>query len=217
MKNKKGFTLVEVISVLAILAIIMLVAFPNFSSMINKSKTKYSGTARVMLKSAAKMYVNNNIAEVNTCISANSSNGCCIPIGKLIAYEYLDSDSDFKDSNGDKIPDNRCISVTKSTGSSGSEYIYDLDTERTATGDYYPPVLVLKKGANPADLDTVTAASLQEYESTYTVVANETLNADGIKKTITRGNNEKVLLIEYTATDTSGNKAIPLKVKLTLE
>ncbi len=39
-KNKKGFTLIELIIVLAVMAIIALIAIPNFSAVRENSKTK---------------------------------------------------------------------------------------------------------------------------------------------------------------------------------
>jgi len=222
MNNKKGFTLVEVISVFAILAIIMLIAFPNFSKMTNQAKSKYSNNTKVIIESAAKMYVNNNIEEVNTGITNSGSNGYCIPLGKLIAYEFLDSDSDFKDSNGDPIPDSRCVLVTKTTNNNGkTEYSYNLDTETESTEDYLPPVIKIsgKIGDNDCS-NNMTVTSLEQFENNCIVTAedkpgNTNITVDG--PSLSRGINEKKLLLEYNATDAAGNKAIPLKVLLTIE
>lgn len=210
MKNEKGFTLVEVMAVMIIMMIIMIMAFPNFTEMTKSAKGSYDINTQKFIKNAARMYVNNNIDEF-------TNNGTYdLPVGKLIAYEYLDSD--IKNYSGNNpISDNTIVVVTRGLENGKTKFTYAIDTTRTATGDYYPPVLTLKKGTEVVNPDTVTATTLQEYESMYTVVANETLNSDGIKKVITRGYSEKILLIEYTATDTSGNKAIPLKVKLTIE
>ena len=41
MKNKNGFTLVELLAVIAILAILILIALPNVIGMVNKAKKKY--------------------------------------------------------------------------------------------------------------------------------------------------------------------------------
>ena len=107
--NRKGFTLVELLSVIAIITIMMLVSFPNFSSLTNKANKKYDNTVKVLLKNAAKIYVNNNRLEIDEILQ--TSEKYCIPIGKLMAYEYLDSD--LKSTDGNLIDKDNCINISK--------------------------------------------------------------------------------------------------------
>lgn len=56
MKNKKGFTLVELLAVIAILAILVVLAIPNVISMVEKSRKSLAETSAKSLVSTAKNY-----------------------------------------------------------------------------------------------------------------------------------------------------------------
>ena len=100
MKKNKGFTLVELLGVLVITMLLLLLAFPNFSNLTNKAKSNYDSTTRVLIKSAATMYVNNNMQKIENAINNSQDGIICIPLGTLVANEYLDSD--LEDSQGNK-------------------------------------------------------------------------------------------------------------------
>lgn len=112
MRNKKGFTLVELLAVMVLLILLILVAFPNFSEISEQSRNKYDNTVNVLLKSAASMYVNNHNTEMNTALTTTSSE-YCLTIGKLIRQEYLDTD--IKDSKGTEIKPEYCVIIKKKT------------------------------------------------------------------------------------------------------
>ena len=50
MKNKKGFTLVELLAVIAILAILVIIALPNVMGMFNEAKKKYNDPDRNIIR-----------------------------------------------------------------------------------------------------------------------------------------------------------------------
>ena len=57
LKNKKGFTLIEIIVVIVILAVLMAVAVPSVISYMNEGKnTKYQTVARAVLINAQTEY-----------------------------------------------------------------------------------------------------------------------------------------------------------------
>ena len=112
MKNKKGFTLVELLAVMLLLILLILIAFPNFPKLSSQAKNKYDNTVNVLLRSAASMYVNNHTPEMNSVLTTTSSE-YCLTIGKLIRQEYLDSE--IKDSKGTEILPEYCIIVKKKT------------------------------------------------------------------------------------------------------
>ena len=60
MKNRKGFTMVELLGAVVILGILMMVAIPSVSSLIKGSKNKYYISQKKNLESAAKSYYGNN-------------------------------------------------------------------------------------------------------------------------------------------------------------
>ena len=115
MRNKKGFTLVELIVVMFILLLLVLTAFPNFAGLSSNAKNKYDNTVCVLLKSAASMYVNNHLSEFN--VQSKK-----ITVGKLIDSEFLDAD--IKDSQGNEISRDDEITVTRTVNNGVTEYTY---------------------------------------------------------------------------------------------
>ena len=221
MKNKKGFTLTELLAVLVILALLMTLAFPNFANLTSKAKANYDRSSQVLIKSAAKMYVNNNLEEVKKSIQEKGS--YCLPIGKLVAYEYLDAD--LKKANNQPFDNDECIIVTKTE----QTYQYNLDSNIKATGDYLPPIITIT-GTNCKSIMDVN--SYTEFDNNCKVKATDNVNsakefkkikenellAQGnemsLRKTVFEEKNK--IYIIYDATDSSGNKALPLKVELIL-
>jgi prepilin-type N-terminal cleavage/methylation domain-containing protein len=56
LKNKRGFTLIELIVVLAVLAVIMSIAIPRFIGVQNKAKADADQATLEMIAKAAEMY-----------------------------------------------------------------------------------------------------------------------------------------------------------------
>lgn len=230
MKNKNGFTLVELLAVVVILMIIVLLAFPNFYTISNSYRSKYDATTRILLKNAASMYVNNNIDDVRKEIQANGS--LCLPIGKLIAYEYLESD--LKDSSGE-INKNRCITVRKTYSDGKEKFEYDLNTNTVATNDFYPPIVYITSknkevyecgqtmditrnqfNQSAGEKATDKFISFIETNCTIGVSDNVDLNIEP-KAAISTNSNDTRFFIRYEAVDSSGNKALPLKVEVRIK
>lgn len=65
LKNRKGFTLIELIVVLAVLAIIMAIAVPRFLGVQEQAKKDADTTTAAMIGKAAELYaVTNNVSTV---------------------------------------------------------------------------------------------------------------------------------------------------------
>lgn len=220
MKNSKGFTLVELMAVLVILALIATLAFPNFSKLTENAKSNYDVSTKIMLKNAARMYVTNNTAEVEKYLQNNGSS-YCLPVGKLVAYEYLDSEIDLKDKDGNPVEDNACIVITKS----GKTYQYDTSLVQKADGDYRPPVITI---TGTGCKSVMSVNSYTDFDNNCTVKAVDNINTNTkifkpIKEKETDSNLSKVVVqennkifITYSATDSANNKSVPLQVQLTL-
>lgn len=216
--NKKGFTITELIAVMTLLAIIVAISFPNFSSLTKKAKSNYDSSTKVFLKNAASMYVNNNTSEVDTYLQTNST--LCVPIGKLIAYEYLDSD--LKDSSGNALNERQCINITKTTTNGKTKYNYNVDNNDTvsASTDYIPPVISFSNKTGESNCSsfmnitaTTKASIISEFKSKCEIQVRDNIDTSltaNLKTTI----KNKKLFLEYNSADTAGNKAIPLKITL---
>ena len=98
MKNKSGFTLVELLAVIAILAILVIIALPNVINMYNSAKKQtFLTEARTIYKEAQKKYVSESILGNN--VNTISSNGNKLDLtGNKIDYDIkLDSAGNITD------------------------------------------------------------------------------------------------------------------------
>lgn len=85
--NRKGFTLIEVIMVIAIIAILSIILAPNVMVLINKNNERSCEKLIDNIKSAAKMYVNQNKYELGFDCDDNKTKG--ITLQTLVDAGYL--------------------------------------------------------------------------------------------------------------------------------
>jgi len=86
--NNKGFTLVELLAVVAILVIIMMIALPNISSAIERTKTKQNKAVEKVIVTAGNLYVSDH---KNSIMNESSSN-YCFNVATLVSNDYLDEE-----------------------------------------------------------------------------------------------------------------------------
>ena len=98
MKNKKGFTLVELLAVIAILAILVIIAIPNVLKMFNDAKkNSFLTEAKTVYSEAGKKYISDSITspgnnEYVYCKSKTDSLNLLSLSGREINY-YIKTDS----------------------------------------------------------------------------------------------------------------------------
>ena len=93
MKNKKGFTLVELLAVIVILAVILVIAIPRILDVIDSSKlSSFESSARMIISDAEKQYAINKVNGLEEEIS-------CENTSKLNSNEYSNCEITF-DSEG---------------------------------------------------------------------------------------------------------------------
>ena len=97
MKNKNGFTLVELLAVIAILAILILIALPNVIGMVNKAKrsTFETQVRKVAQVSQQKLFTAGNSEKTFDCndlLSGNSFSDCTATVeGSSVSIDALGS------------------------------------------------------------------------------------------------------------------------------
>ena len=93
MKNKKGFTLVELLAVIVILAVILVIAIPMILDVIDSSKlSSFESSARMIISDAEKQYAINKVNGIEEELS-------CENTSKLNNNEYSNCEITF-DSEG---------------------------------------------------------------------------------------------------------------------
>ena len=105
MKNKKGFTLVELLAVIAILAILVIIALPNVINMYNRAqKQMFLTKAKKVYSESEKKYLTNAISGKNTKIINSEDSSKLDMTGKKLQYCVILNSSgkvtDMKVSNG---------------------------------------------------------------------------------------------------------------------
>ena len=87
MKNKKGFTLVELLAVIAILAILVVIALPNVINMYNKAqKETFLTEAKKVYSESEKKFISNSISNKQTKIINSEDNTKLDMTGKKLQY-----------------------------------------------------------------------------------------------------------------------------------
>ncbi len=87
MKNKKGFTLVELLAVIAILAILVIIALPNVINMYNKAQKEIFLTeAKKVHSEAEKRFISNSISAKPTKVINSEDNTKLDMTGEKLQY-----------------------------------------------------------------------------------------------------------------------------------
>ena len=77
MKNKKGFTLVELLSVIAILAILVIIALPNILTMFNNAKKNtFETEAKTVYTAAEEQWISDTFNSSGTKVYSHCESGC---------------------------------------------------------------------------------------------------------------------------------------------
>lgn len=120
MNNRnKAFTLIELLAVIIILGVLLLLAVPNISKSVNKSKSNvYITNAKEMLKAA-----HSKINDIDIPVMPTEENAVIIPISTL-TFESSSDSSPFGQYEQEKC----YIIVTKEDG----EYIYYINLSDTS-------------------------------------------------------------------------------------
>ncbi len=87
MKNRKGFTLVELLAVIAILAILVIIALPNVINMYNKAqKETFLTEAKKVYSESEKKFISNSISNKQTKIINSEDSTKLDMTGKKLQY-----------------------------------------------------------------------------------------------------------------------------------
>lgn len=117
--NRKGFTLIEVIMVIAIIAILSIILAPNVMVLINKNNERSCEKMIDNIKSAAKMYVNQNKYELGFDCSGTAKE---ITLQILVDAGYLGGEL-VNPINKEEISLDNTVSVTYSCANKGFTYV----------------------------------------------------------------------------------------------
>jgi prepilin-type N-terminal cleavage/methylation domain-containing protein len=95
MKKKKGFTLVELLSVIVVLAIIVLAAIPAVIAISKSIRANMYCSKIDILKKAGVMYAQENTSLLTETCTINSNTYSCknITVGTLITEGFVDPNS----------------------------------------------------------------------------------------------------------------------------
>lgn len=100
-RNKKGFTLTELIGVITILGLLMILLMPNIMSSGETSRKTLRASKINTLEAAGREYGNDRINTYQKCVGKLDSDqlketGCILDIGKLIVEGYIEEDQEKK-------------------------------------------------------------------------------------------------------------------------
>lgn len=156
MKNKRGFTLIEVLAVIVVLAIIITIAVPAISMLIKKQRKNYYEAEDQNVKLATQDYFNTNRNLRPTGVYGRVT----VDLGTLVGDDFIDQvvDADDKKScsgygmavnTGNKNYEYyTCIKCNCDNANNNCEYVTDTtkiyNTAANLCTDDYNPVAILK-------------------------------------------------------------------------
>lgn len=217
-KNKKGFTLVEMLAAIGILLLITILTYPSFNKLNKKTEEKFDYSIKTIVENAAKIYVDNNKELIDEKITSNNGK-YCLPVATLSSYDYLDTP--IKKSDGENLYLKSCVYITKENEDNNIKYIYELSSDTVKDGvDYLPPIIMLKNKIPTANCtlnmynNNVTK---EDFDNLCDIKVTDDKTTDfvlGTNITVSQVTDGDALILTYEAVDESGNKSKPLEIKL---
>lgn len=217
-KNKKGFTLVEMLAAIGILLLITILTYPSFNKLNKKTEEKFDYSIKTIVENAAKIYVDNNKELIDEKITSNNGK-YCLPVATLSSYDYLDTP--IKKSDGENLNLKSCVYITKENEDNNIKYIYELSSDTVKDGvDYLPPIIMLKNKIPTANctLNMYNSnVTKEDFDNLCDIKVTDDKTTDfvlGTNITVNQVNDGDALILTYEAVDESGNKSKPLEIKL---
>lgn len=217
-KNKKGFTLVEMLAAIGILLLITILTYPSFNKLNKKTEEKFDYSIKTIVKNAAKIYVDNNKELIDEKITSNNGK-YCLPVATLSSYDYLDTP--IKKSDGENLNLKSCVYITKENEDNNIKYIYELSSDTVKDGvDYLPPIIMLKNKISTANctLNMYNSnVTKEDFDNLCDIKVTDDKTTDfvlGTNITVNQVTDGDALILTYEAVDESGNKSKPLEIKL---
>lgn len=217
-KNKKGFTLVEMLAAIGILLLITILTYPSFNKLNKKTEEKFDYSIKTIVENAAKIYVDNNKELIDEKITSNNGK-YCLPVATLSSYDYLDTP--IKKSDGENLNLKSCVYITKENEGNNIKYIYELSSDTVKDGvDYLPPIIMLKNKIPTANCtlnmynNNVTK---EDFDNLCDIKVTDDKTTDfvlGTNITVSQVTDGDALILTYEAVDESGNKSKTLEIKL---
>lgn len=217
-KNKKGFTLVEMLAAIGILLLITILTYPSFNKLNKKTEEKFDYSIKTIVENAAKIYVDNNKELIDEKITSNNGK-YCLPVATLSSYDYLDTP--IKKSDGENLNLKSCVYITKENEDNNIKYIYELSSDTVKDGvDYLPPIIMLKNKISTANctLNMYNSnVTKEDFDNLCDIKVTDDKTTDfvlGTNITVNKVTDGDALILTYEAVDESGNKSKPLEIKL---
>lgn len=217
-KNKKGFTLVEMLAAIGILLLITILTYPLFNKLNKKTEEKFDYSIKTIVENAAKIYVDNNKELIDEKITSNNGK-YCLPVATLSSYDYLDTP--IKKSDGENLNLKSCVYITKENEDNNIKYIYELSSDTVKDGvDYLPPIIMLKNKISTANctLNMYNSnVTKEDFDNLCDIKVTDDKTTDfvlGTNITVNQVTDGDALILTYEAIDESGNKSKPLEIKL---
>ena len=217
-KNKKGFTLVEMLAAIGILLLITILTYPSFNKLNKKTEEKFDYSIKTIVENAAKIYVDNNKELIDEKITSNNGK-YCLPVATLSSYDYLDTP--IKKSDGENLNLKSCVYITKENEDNNIKYIYELSSDTVKDGvDYLPPIIMLKNKILTANctLNMYNSnVTKEDFDNLCDIKVTDDKTTDfvlGTNITVNQVTDGDALILTYEAVDESGNKSKPLEIKL---
>lgn len=217
-KNKKGFTLVEMLAAIGILLLITILTYPSFNKLNKKTEEKFDYSIKTIVENAAKIYLDNNKELIDEKITSNNGK-YCLPVATLSSYDYLDTP--IKKSDGENLNLKSCVYITKENEDNNIKYIYKLSSDTVKDGvDYLPPIIMLKNKISTANctLNMYNSnVTKEDFDNLCDIKVTDDKTTDfvlGTNITVNQVTDGDALILTYEAVDESGNKSKPLEIKL---
>lgn len=217
-KNKKGFTLVEMLAAIGILLLITILTYPSFNKLNKKTEEKFDYSIKTIVENAAKIYVDNNKELIDEKITSNNGK-YCLPVATLSSYDYFDTP--IKKSDGENLNLKSCVYITKENEDNNIKYIYELSSDTVKDGvDYLPPIIMLKNKISTANctLNMYNSnVTKEDFDNLCDIKVTDDKTTDfvlGTNITVNQVTDGDALILTYEAVDESGNKSKPLEIKL---